>query len=163
MPRAATLSDNWYEVDSLSFPPPLRPRPATSEEEEEELSEAEFAQEVVEVEKFWKDDPKFLRNIVTNLKSEHEKKSYKRLIRELIDRNPQKRDELQNLVVTVDMPSANHLNHHKELWSLLVIVPQIWVWQHYQPLIDLSTSFLFNILYVSTRKLVFLVITHTSA
>ena len=92
----------------------LIPRAAMSGREEEELFKAEFAKEVVEMEKLWKEDPKFLHNIATNLKSDHEKKSFNQLVWELIDRNPHKRNELQNLVITNGMPSASH-HHHEEL------------------------------------------------
>ena len=72
------------------------------------MSEAEFADEIVETEKFWKRDPDFLKNIAPNMQSETEKKSYNRLIRGLIERNPEKKDELEGLVFSLEMPMTRH-------------------------------------------------------
>ena len=73
-----------------------------------EMNEEEFADEVVETEKFWKRDPEFLKNIAPNMESEEEKKSYNRLLKGLIERNPEQRDELEGLAFTLEMPMSRH-------------------------------------------------------
>ena len=73
-----------------------------------QMSDEEFTEEIVSAENFWKRDPNFLMEMIKNVETEVDKKGYNRLIRGLIERNPEKKDELEGLALTLDMPKSLH-------------------------------------------------------